>query len=210
MIEDDFKNLLSKYSNWIKINDPKSKWTIEDFPYETGVDEKITYPHCWRCVTVNNCWFKNETNKKPQIMNYSFQFIANLFEKYGLNAILGLYHPNCHCSELPINIPTENEIQLIVPPGKIDWLFKDKMKWLISMGYTESDKDLILKNLYKSCKQAYCQGKYKLKTHTKYGFMITLNIDFIGGNNKIHKLNSSFMIFPNGKLKNNTLIGGDQ
>lgn len=37
--------------------------------------------------------------------------------------------------------------------------------------------------------------------------------DFSGGNNKkfqIYKLKSSYMIFPNGKIKNNTLIGGDQ
>ena len=92
-MDEDFKNLLSKDNNWVKINDPKSQWTIEDFPYETGVDENITYPHCWRCVTVNNCCFVNEKNKKPQAMDYSFELIRSLLEKFGLDAILGLYHP---------------------------------------------------------------------------------------------------------------------
>ena len=210
MNEDNFKNLFFKYSDWIKINDPRSQWTIEDFPYETGAVEKITYTHCWKCVTVNNCWFVNETNKKPQTMNYSLEFIQSLLEKFGLDAILGLYHPYCHCKELSISKPNENQIQLVVPPGKIDWLFKDKMKWLISMGYTENDKDLILTNLYQSCKLAYSQGNYVIKEHNRYGVKITLNIDFVGGNGKIYKLKSSYTIFPNGKLKNNTLIGSDQ
>ena len=36
MIEDYFKNLFSKHSDWIKINDPLSQWTIEDFSYQRG------------------------------------------------------------------------------------------------------------------------------------------------------------------------------
>ncbi len=143
-------------------------------------------------------------------MNYSLEFIQSLLKKFGLNAILGLYHPYCHCKELSISKPNENQIQLVVPPGKIDWLFKDKMKWLISMGYTENDKDLILTNLYQSCKRAYCQGNYVIKEHNRYGVKITLNIDFVGGNGKIYKLKSSYTISPNGNLKNNTLIGSDQ
>ena len=60
-------------SDWIKINDKKTScgWTIEDFPYDIGVNEKITEPHCWKCVTVNQCWFKNEEDKKPEHFDYS-------------------------------------------------------------------------------------------------------------------------------------------
>lgn len=63
--------IIANFNEWIQVEDPKSNWTIEDFPYETGVDEKITNPHCWKCVTVNKCWFKNEENKKPNKYDYS-------------------------------------------------------------------------------------------------------------------------------------------
>ncbi len=59
------ETLTAKFSDWIKINDNKSGFTIEDFPYETGIDEKITKPHCALCVSVNNCYFKNKEDKKP-------------------------------------------------------------------------------------------------------------------------------------------------
>lgn len=84
--------VLANFSEWIQINDPKSNWTIEDFPYETEVDEDATKPHCWKCVTVNQCWFKNENGKKPITFDYS---------KYSFSEVpkskRGLYHPNCHC-----------------------------------------------------------------------------------------------------------------
>ena len=68
-ILDSYKDLINtSFSKWIKVEDKQSKWTIEDFPYNTGVDEDITKPHCWKCVTVNKCWFKNEENKKRQVI----------------------------------------------------------------------------------------------------------------------------------------------
>lgn len=58
---DDFKDLINaSFSKWIKIEDKLTKWTIEDFPYNIGVYEIVTEPHCWKCVTANKCWFKNE------------------------------------------------------------------------------------------------------------------------------------------------------
>ena len=58
-ILDSYKDLINaSFSKQIKVEDNQSKWTIEDFPYNTGVDEDITKPHCWKCVTVNKCWFK--------------------------------------------------------------------------------------------------------------------------------------------------------
>ena len=58
-------------SEWVFIRDKINKLTIEDFPYDTGVKEQFTYPHCWKCVTVNYCWFKNEKGKKPTTFNYT-------------------------------------------------------------------------------------------------------------------------------------------
>lgn len=65
------EDIRANFSDWIKVNDKKSKWTLNDFPYKTGVIEEVTKPHCWRCVSVNNCWFKNEENKKPERFDYS-------------------------------------------------------------------------------------------------------------------------------------------
>ena len=45
-------------SDWIKINDKLSKWTIEDFSYQDGVPGEEVENHCWKCVTINNCIFK--------------------------------------------------------------------------------------------------------------------------------------------------------
>lgn len=119
--EDVRDKVLAKFSTWIKIGDPKSTWTIEDFPYETGVDEEITNPHCWKCVTVNQCLFKDEENKKPQEFDYS---------KYSLIDIplskRGLYHPNCHCKKNQIPAPQKEEIKFVIPEGKIDWFYKNK------------------------------------------------------------------------------------
>ena len=71
---DSYQNQINAhFSDWIKINDDKTGcgWTIEDFPYNIGVDENLTEPHCWRCVSVNQCWFKNEAKKKPEHFDYS-------------------------------------------------------------------------------------------------------------------------------------------
>lgn len=37
-----FRKVLSNFSEWIEVYDFKSQWTIDDFPYQTGVDEKQT------------------------------------------------------------------------------------------------------------------------------------------------------------------------
>ena len=196
------------FNDWIQICDPKSHWTIEDFPYKSGVDENLTNAHCWKCVTVNQCWFVDKANKRPEEFDYSEYSIA----KIPLSK-RGLYHPNCHDQKIKIQTPKANQIEFVIPPGKIEWLFNNKSNWLKSMGYTHNYKKLILQNIYDASKTAYSQGNYTLKNHDRYGYKVTLNIDFPGGNNKkfqIYKLKSSYIIFPNGKIKNNTLIGGDQ
>jgi len=131
---------LASFSGWIQVKDPKSNWTIEDFPYKTGVNEKIVKPHCVKCVAVNQCWFKNEESKKPEYFDYS---------KYSFSEIAkskrGLYHPNCHCEEFVIYSPNKEQIKLIVPDGKVWWMFEAKLNTVLAyMGYTADDKEEIL------------------------------------------------------------------
>ena len=199
-ILDNYKNEINAYfSDWVRINDKNSGcgWTIEDFPYSTGVDENITKPHCWKCVTVNQCYFKNETGKKPEHFDYtpySYQQIAK--------SKRGLYHPNCHCKEISIQTP--------IPEGKIMWLFNDKIHLIHKYGYyNENDiiNELKLANI-----KAFINGNYKFNIHDEKGYRITIFAKITGINHRIGeeiKIKSGWTIFPDGKLKCNTLIGGE-
>lgn len=63
----------------------------------------------------------------------------------------------------------------------------------------------------KKIKEAYFYGCYEIQDYTNYGVKIKLKLDIEGKgikSGKIYSIKSSFMIFPNGKLKCNTLIGG--
>ena len=204
VFDDIFGDLLANFSEWIKIEDYQSKWTIDDFPYETGVDERKTKPHCWYCVAINKCWFKNEEGKRPKELNSS-----TLSKLSGNN---GLYHKYCHCKKGAIDNPTMDDIKLIIPDGKIEWMIRDKGHLLKEMGYKESEfKEvaILLKNLIR---KEFIKGNYFLRTHDKYGFKIGFLIyNFPGGNEdqgKFYKIKSGWTIFPNGKLKCNTLVGG--
>ena len=88
MFKDVHDKIMFYFSDWISVDDNKSKWTIEDFPYSTGVDENVTYPHCWRCVTVNQCWFKNEEGKKPEHFDFSkYSYSQIPKSKIGLGSV---------------------------------------------------------------------------------------------------------------------------
>lgn len=68
-----------------------------------------------------------------------------------------------------------------------------------------------MKILYDKIKQAYFYGFYEIQNHTNFGVRIKLKVAIEGKGIKIGKtynLKSSFMVFPNGKIKCNTLIGG--
>lgn len=198
IFDDAYKKLLSKFSDWITIDDNQSNWTIEDFPYETGVNEDLTKPHCWKCVTVNKCWFKNEKGKKP--------------EEYDPYGPPNLYHPNCHCNKLGMATPLQSKIKLIITNGKIEWMIKAKIPTVLNaMGYKESDKDEILQLVYTLARKSYEDGDYEIRDHNKFGVAITLFYNFPGKNEdagKTYRLKSGWMVFPNGKIKANTLIGG--
>ena len=207
MFDNIYDKVMAQLSKWILIKDPESEWTIEDFPYETGVDEKLTYPHCWKCVTVNHCWFYNTEEKKPEEFDYT---------NYSQNEIplskRGLYHPNCHCEKQQISEPSKEEINLIIPEGKIWYLFNKKLLTVLSyMGYTKNDnQEQILNLIYENSRKSFSEGNYKIKTITRFGVAITLYYNFPGQNqynNKIYKVKSGWTIFPNGKIKANTLLG---
>ena len=207
IFDDVQEELMSTFSDWIQINDNKSVWTIEDFPYESGVSEIITKPHCWKCVSVNQCWFKNEKDKKPETFNYS-----NYSAEEIPQTKRGLYHPNCHCRELAIKTPKQRDIQLIVSQGKVDWAIKDKGHLLKEMGYREHEFNEALEIVKKLVRIEFVKGNYIVRNHDNMGFKIgfVLN-DFCGRNEdegKKYKIKSGWTIFPNGKLKCNTLIGG--
>lgn len=200
----------SLFNNWIQVSDDKNTITIEDYSYETGVIEGTTKNHCVKCVSVNKCWFKNEKGKKPEPFDITGINIVDSI----LNGLTpGLYHPNCHCKERPILSPNENDVELIIDIGKIQWLYKDKSELIKSLGYKEYEHEIFLSVLKKCIIQSYITGQYKIRKHTKHGAAISLNLDVPGKNEKIgktYKLVGGYMIFPNGKLKCNTLIGGWQ
>lgn len=193
-------------SDWIQVVDPKSNWTIEDFPYATGVDENITNPHCWKCVSVNQCWFKNEEGKKPEEFDYSNFSLAQipLLKR-------GLYHPNCH-DKLNGITPHKKDFHAIIEEGKIEWLFENKTGLINAWGFrTEEEKSLLIEQIKKLSEEAFYYGRYKIRKHDYSGINISIFITISGINEKEgHKYNriSSYMVFTNGKLKNNTPISG--
>ena len=62
MFDDLLDKILSNFSEWIQVQDPKSDWTLDNAPIikDVGVDKETVKPHCVKCVVANQCWFKNE------------------------------------------------------------------------------------------------------------------------------------------------------
>ena len=181
--------------------------TIENYGYDTGIIEGTTGNHCVKCIAVNYCCFKDEQGKKPDKFNMEPVKLIDIILK---GFTMGLYHPNCHCVERPIDTPSIEDIKLIIPEGKIWWLFEDKFDLVNAWGYNIEDKNLLMKEIEQAVKKSYISGNYNIRSITKYGVNATLFLEIRGINKKsgrIYRRVSSFMIYPNGKLKNNTLIG---
>ena len=196
--------------DWIRIIDYQNIVTIEDYGYNTGIVEGTTANHCVKCVAVNGCWFKNEVGKKPERFDLTG---INLIDCLIKGLIPGLYHFRCHCQETPIVPYGIAEIRLIVPNGKISYLLKSKSDWLHAMGYHEGDYEVFIQLLLEKTKEAYLFGNYYIEDITKYGCKINLMLDIPGVNEKsgrVYKIETNYMIFPDGKLKMNTPIGGWQ
>ena len=196
--------------NWIQIIDNKNEITIEKYRFDTGIIEGTTDNHCVKCVAVNKCIFKNENGKKPEKFNTTGIDILDFMVK---NLTPGLYHINCHCEEVPINLSSPNDIELIIPNGKIPYMFKTKRDWVESMGYHEKDFDKFVEILLQKAKEAYFYGEYYIESLNNYGCKANFKINIPGTNEKlgkVYKIESNYMIFPNGKLKMNTPMGGWQ
>ena len=205
MFEDSYDKILSHFSDWIQVVDSSSKWTIEDFPYDKGVDELQTFPHCWKCVTVNKCWFKNEGGKKPQTMSYDGGY--GVYPK----SKRGLYHLNCHCEERAINVPRLKDINILLDNRKVTYFYEDKLGLFHSLGYKNSNKDEFIKHFKEIVKDSYRRGNYELEKHLKTGYQINLFVELKGQREKkerTYKLKSAFIVFPQGTLRCVTLIGG--
>ncbi len=199
-----FDNILG---NWIQIVDDQNGITIDDYGYDTGVIEGTTGNHCVKCVAVNRCCFKNEANKKPEPFNTTGIKLLDIILD-GLTP--GLYHFGCHCKEIPVNLNI-GDIELVIPDGKIDYMFSSKLGWINAMGYYELDRENFVQVLFQQTKKSYLYGEYYIVDHTKYGCKVNLIIYIPGANDKIgkrYKIKTNYMIFPNGKLKMNTPLGG--
>ena len=202
-----FDEVNKRFGKWIQVLDYKNdSVTIEDFDYALGVHGKITTKHCDKCVSINKCWFKDEKDKKPEPYGVLGIKVLDDFA----NAVTpGLYHFKCHCYESGIMTPSVEDIALVIPEGKDNWLFKDKQDWIKAMGYEDNKK--FLKILCEQVKQAYCAGDYRIVRHDNHGVKVNLFVNMDGDGIKSgrkYPIKSSFMIFPNGKLKCNTFVGG--
>ena len=194
------------FSDWIKITDPKSKWTIEDFPEEKGVNENVTNRHCWRCVSVNQCWFKNEDNKKPDEYDYS-QYSQREISYY----IRGLFHPHCHDKKSGINVPHASKIIIRDVRDKFNNLFQIKGKIFRKIGYTSKDENDIIEIYLEQVKRKYVRGEYYKFRHTKYGFQINIEINMPVKTNMpddLKTFKTGLIIFPNGQLRIVTVFAG--
>ena len=124
----------------------------------------------------------------------------------------GLYHPNCHCKKIAIDNPTTNDIELIIPDGKIEWMIRDKGHLLKEMGYKENEFEEVVIIIGDLIREEFIKGNYITRIHDKYGFKIGFLINNFPGKNedqgKFYKIKSGWTIFTNGKLKCNTFLGG--
>ncbi len=209
MFEEVSEIAMSMMKGWIKIYDPKNQWTIESFA-KANYDETKIKPHCVECTIVNQCWFKDEENKKPEEFDYSKYSVSEIpLEKRGL------YHPNCHDRKQKIQSPRPSEIYIFDLERRMDYLFDKKRDWLKTMGYTSEDKQEVFQILERLSMESYCKGEYinnpPEESKKKYGFRIRIKISFPGKREmfgRVFPLTSSYIVYPNGKLKNNTPIGG--
>lgn len=88
-----------------------------------------------------------------------------------------------------------------------------KLEWFFSWGYHESDAEYFVNLIQSLVKVAYVKGNYEIEKHTKYGFAINVFISIPGKNEKhgrCYDVWSCYTVFPNGKLKLNTIVGGHQ
>lgn len=78
-----------------------------------------------------------------------------------------------------------------------------------SWGYNIQDAQELEAIIKKLAVKAFIQGEYTIFKHDKFGVQISIRMSIPGKNEKygrFYKRESGFTIYPNGKIKNNTLI----
>ncbi len=192
-------------SKWIKVIDKFNDIVIDDFDFTNGIRGPVTMKHCIKCIASNQCWFLEKPGKLPEEAKYSIEEII----KDSKNKI-GLYHYNCHCQKIDIPTPKESDIELIIPSGKIWWLFNDKNGLVTdALGWEANDE--FLEYLKKQVLKSYCLGLYYILGIDNHGVAISVKTELKGSGRKTGKtyfVRSGWMVFSNGKLKSNTLIAG--
>lgn len=149
---------------------------------------------CALCVAVNKCIFISDANKMPLLPQ----------------------HPNCRCKIEQIPPLKIEDVALDFPmEGKIlKYMFfnESKKKLIEDWGYQIEDAEEVYKEILRQAKEKYVKGEYVLGFHNQYGQRITIEIILKGKRDKIGKnyINKTgWMVYPNGKLHNNTpIIGG--
>ena len=202
----DVRNQVERlFADWIQIVDEENPWTIKDFPYKTGVPNEVE-GHCWRCITVNYCWFANETEKMPAEFDYENDSLSEIFGQ-----IRGLYHPNCHCKKYAIPKPNVSEIKLIETDGKIGYMWESKKQLFHKWGYSDLEQEAFVEMIAQKTKESYAAGNYEIEEHDKYGVKINCIFKIPSKNPEFGteiEMWSNWMIFPNGILKCNSYLGG--
>lgn len=102
---------------------------------------------------------------------------------------------------------------MIFLQGKVDNFFKKKLKWFYKWGYENKDQKEFISLIKQLSIEGYRYGNYEKEKHTQFGYQINIFVHIPGKNekkNKIFKCWTSYMIFPNEKLKLNTVIGGEE
>ncbi len=148
-----------------------------------ATDDGITHT-CALCVALNRTVFKNDN--KPDY-----------------------YHPFCKCEQKPTAPP---EPTLDFPMRKIkDYLFVKKEELMRSMGYLPEDADEVYALLGEGAKKEYAEGNYKLGFFNEHGQRISITLRMKGKRDKLGKsfdVVTGWMVYPYGKLHNNTPISG--
>ena len=117
-----------------------------------------------------------------------------------------LFHKWCHCKEVPLPPLDIDDIDII-----IEYLFRAKSDWVAALGYDPSDRNKFVDELKKKTKKGYVNGDYIIQDYTKYGVKIRVVASIDGAHKdrkKEYKVIGSYMVFPNGKIKMNTPMGG--
>lgn len=173
-------NYLQKGNGWVRRENISPK-DIEVCGGEATADE--TTNTCELCVALNRTVFQN--NNKPEYT-----------------------HPNCKCEQVPTSL---DEPELDFRYAKMIYLFDKKGDWMRSMGYVEEDGADLYRIISENAKKQFMQGNYILDRLNQHGQRVDIILVLPGKRDKqrmTYRVKTGWTAFPNGKLHNNTPIGG--